>query len=120
MSAQKPDAISEDDWERHEARMDEVNDNHMGIQMAYLHLSALSLTTRRSHAIRHGRIFTAQQAKEFWSDHGNIMGCRCRVVPVMVDDDGKPVVPSIVERARKTYEKMLGRGYGWAMDGDDQ
>lgn len=70
-----------------------------------MHLSALSNTTRRSHAERHGQLFTGDQLRSFWSDEENIKGCKCFFVEVMLDEDGQPLVRSIVERAREMYIK---------------
>lgn len=89
-------------------------DDDLGEGYLYMHLSALSPTTRKSHAERHGKLFTAQQVREFWADPTNVDGCRCSVTPVMVDDDGNPLVPSIINRTRAAYEKIRDRGYGWS------
>lgn len=40
--------------------------------------------------------------------------CRCSQSEVMVDADGKPLVPSIIERANKTKEVMKERDYDWS------
>lgn len=55
----------------HEKRMERleaaiVGARTHGLQVKYMHLSALSPTTRKSHAERHGQLFTAQEAKDFW------------------------------------------------------
>ncbi|MEQ4618462.1 MAG: hypothetical protein ABN482_10475 [Corticimicrobacter sp.] len=89
-------------------------DDDLGEGYLYMHLSALSPTTRKSHAERHGKLFTAQEVREFWSDPTNVDGCKCTVTAMMVDDDGKPLVPSIVKQARDAYEKMRTRGYDWS------
>lgn len=85
-----------------------------GTSQVFMQMSALSPATRKSHADRHGKFFTAQQLREFWSDPANAEGCKCTVVSILLGDDGKPLVPSIVERARRNYEVMAAKGYEWS------
>lgn len=106
--------MQESDQERHEDRMREIEEDDLGEEYRYLHLSALSPTTRKSHAKRHGRLFTAAEVKKFWSDPRNVEGCKCTVVPIMVDEKGKPIVKAIVDRAKETLKKMSDRGYDWS------
>ncbi|MCR3798319.1 hypothetical protein NAG22_17730, partial [Pseudomonas aeruginosa] len=43
--------------------------------------------------------------------------CKCSQVEVLVDDEGNPVVPAIVERARRNYQVMKAKGRGpWAKE----
>lgn len=104
----------ESDQERHDDRMREIDEDDLGDEYRYLHLSALSPTTRKSHAARHGKLFTSQAVKEFWSDPANIDGCKFTIVPIMVDEEGEPIVTSIIDRALEAYKKMALRGYDWS------
>lgn len=99
--------------ERHAARMQKLDDSEAsaeqyGLNCLYMHLSALSPSTRKSHADRHGKLYTAAEMREFWSDPANVEGCQCGVVVVRVDAEGKPTVPLIVERAKEAYVKWQG------------
>lgn len=84
------------------ARWDEADDAEAiyGVKTKELHLSALSPTTRQTHAARHGKLFTREQVRDWWSRDGNSVNCKCTTTSVMVDDDGKPLVPSIIDRAK--------------------
>ncbi|KAA0910676.1 phage minor head protein [Pusillimonas sp. ANT_WB101] len=101
-----------------QARWDESEDaqDAFGLVMKEMHLSALSSTTRVSHAARHAKLFTVDEVREWYSQDGNLFNCKCSQVSVMVDDNGKPIVPAIVERAKQAKQKMEERGYGWAKD----
>ena len=98
------------------AKWDEASDAEQdyGLQTKELHLSALSPTTRASHAARHGKLFTRDQVQDWWSQNGNSVNCKCTTVSVMVDDDGQPVVPSIIQRAKQAKTNMEKRGYAWS------
>lgn len=85
-----------------------------GSDCLYMHMSALSPATRKSHADRHGRLYTAAQVREFWADPANVDGCKCTLVPVLIGEDGKPLVPAIVKRARRNYQVMAAEGPQWA------
>lgn len=47
--------------------------------------SALSSTTRASHADRHGGIFTAEEMANWWATDGNGINCLCSVMDVLVN-----------------------------------
>lgn len=85
-----------------------------GVTQLYMQLSALSPTTRKTHADRHGKLFTAQALREFWADAANVEGCKCSIAAVLVDERGAPLVPTIIERASQTYDVMAARGYEWS------
>lgn len=100
------------------ARWDETQDaeDAFGLVTKEMHLSALSPTTRTSHAARHGKFFTVDECRDWWAEGANSINCKCATTSVMVDKDGKPLVPSIVDRAMKAKENMEARGYAWAED----
>lgn len=84
------------------SRLDEAEDarDRLGIRTMVMHLSALLETTRPDHADRHGNLYTPQEAREWWADGGNSVNCRCSSVEVLVDEDGSPTTPGVVERVR--------------------
>lgn len=73
----------------------------LGLNIRMMQLSALSPTTRMTHARRHGKLFTFEQAKGWMATSPNMINCKCTFVEVMVDDKGKPIVGGIVERAEQ-------------------
>lgn len=92
---------------------DEAAENY-GLRTMELHLSALSPTTRATHAARHGKLFTREQVRDWYAVDGNSINCRCAQTSVMVDENGKPLVPSIVDRAKQTKKVMEKRDYAWS------
>lgn len=96
------------------ARLDEADDaaDTYGTQAMQMHMSALSPTTRPTHASRHAKLFTTDQQREWWAKDGNSVNCKCSTVSVLVDDKGNPLVPAIVDRARKNYQVMKAKGKG--------
>lgn len=92
------------------ARWDEYEDAQQayGLNMKLMHISALSPTTRRTHAARHGNLYTVEQSRDWFAQGSTSINCKCSTVEVMVDNDGKPLVPTIEERAhamRKKFEE---------------
>lgn len=83
-------------------RLDESRDaqERLGIRTGQLWFSALSPTTRDSHAERHGRVYTVDEVLEFYSEDGNAINCLCSVRDVLLDDDGNPVSEALVRRER--------------------
>lgn len=60
-----------------QARMDETlsAQESLGIQTKEMHLSALSPTTRPTHAARHSKLFSIQEQKEWWARDANSINC---------------------------------------------
>jgi len=86
-----------------QGRIDEDRDANeiSGVRTRLLWLSALSPTTRASHAARHGNLYSAQECKEFWNTGANQINCKCATVSVAVDDEGNPLTPGVIERVRR-------------------
>ncbi|MDF3842743.1 phage minor head protein [Pseudomonas citronellolis] len=101
------------------ARMDETDDaqERYGIRTMEMHISALSPTTRRTHAARHATLHTTEEQRDWWAEDANSINCKCSTVSVMVDDNGKPLVPAIVESAKRNKQVMEAKGRGpWAKE----
>lgn len=59
------------------ARMDEAEaaTEELNLRTMQMHISALSPTTRLSHAQRHGKLYTIEQQREWWSRSPNSINC---------------------------------------------
>ena len=90
------------------AGWDEARDarDQLGIRYKLLHLSALSPTTRETHAERHGNLYTDDEVREWYAEAANAINCKCAQRTLMVDKDGNPLVPSTVERAKQMYVRF--------------
>lgn len=88
------------------AKLDESDDAQarFGIHMREMHLSALSPTTRATHAERHGNLYTTAQVREWQSRDGNSINCKCSSTSVLTDEKGKPLVSSVQQRAREIFK----------------
>lgn len=101
------------------ARWDEHDDavETLGLDFKLMHYSALSPTTRKGHADRHAKLYTSEEVREWYSRDGNAINCKCNQISVLVNEDGEPTVPRIVERAKATQRKIRARGEGpWAQE----
>ena len=84
------------------ARMDEAQDSmqRFGFNIRMLHLSAMTRTTRRTHAMRNGEIHTIEEVNDWNSRDGNAVNCLCSITEVLVDDEGKPLTTIAIDRVR--------------------
>jgi SPP1 gp7 family putative phage head morphogenesis protein len=91
------------------ARLDESDQlsAEVGIRTKILWLSALSPTTRSSHAARHANLYESQEVREFYSRDGNAINCRCGLTNVVVDSEGKPIVDRAIPRAKAVKAKYM-------------
>ncbi|HHR6139783.1 TPA: phage minor head protein [Providencia alcalifaciens] len=98
------------------ARLDEADEakDMLGLETREIHISALSPTTRRHHAGRHGNTYTTDQQREWWSRDANSIHCKCSTVTILVDKDGKPYNKTLINKLKEEKEAMKERGYQWA------
>lgn len=99
------------------ARWDESDEGaeRYGLRGKQMHLSALSPTTRATHAARHGLLYTTAEVRDWYSQDGNPINCKCSQVFTLVDENGKPLVPVIQQRALETKRVMRKKHNGpWA------
>lgn len=85
------------------SRVDEGEDAaaNLGLNIRMMQLSALSPTTRISHARRHAKLYTFEQVRVWLATSPNSINCKCTFVEVLVNADGTPFTPQIIERAKK-------------------
>lgn len=88
------------------ARWDEATEAReaLGLRIMLLHYSALSPTTRQSHAIRHAHLYTVEAVREWYSTGANAINCKCSQVETLVDEKGNPLNPKVIELSRKEFE----------------
>lgn len=91
------------------ARLDETQDasQRLKINVRVLHISALSPTTRVTHAARSGNLYTVEEERDWYAEDGNAINCKCSQSEAIVDDAGKPLSPGLIarlDRAREAWQ----------------
>lgn len=71
----------------------------LGIEIKYLWTSALIPTTRPWHASRHGRLYTSEEIRTFYSKGGERYNCLCAATSVLIEDG----VPQLTQKLKATY-----------------
>lgn len=94
-------------WDEH----DEARQRY-GLRSLLMHYSALSPTTRITHAQRHGRLYTSDQVRDWYAEDGNSINCKCSQLSVLVDENGEPLNPAVVQAAKRTEQVMRAKGRG--------
>ena len=87
------------------SRLDEDADanRRLGIRTKLLWYSALSPTSRQSHMAKHGTLLTNEEVREFYSQGGEQINCKCSQASVAVNEDGEPLNPKFIEEVRSAY-----------------
>lgn len=82
------------------ARWDENEhaEDRLGIRFMELHLSALKPTTRASHAERHGKLYTTEEVRKWYSEGANAINCYCSQTAVAVDESGAIISEALAKR----------------------
>ena len=91
----------------------EANDLY-GLKTLLVHISALSPTTRHTHAVRHAHLYTNEEVRDWYSKDANSINCKCTQQSVLVDEEGKPIYPDTITKLKQEYKTMQARGYAWA------
>lgn len=85
------------------AEADHARDN-MGIRSGILHSSAFLRTTRPTHAARHGKVYSTDEARAWYSRDGNRYRCHCGQTECLLDDNGAPI---LTQGAKDSMRKEL-------------
>jgi len=98
--------------ESHQEKMRTLDDDEadclrLGISHRFMHISALSPSTRISHAERHGRLFTADEIRQWMVEGDNAISCQCTFTLVLVDENGSPRMTSLLVRAAVARQKFF-------------
>jgi len=82
------------------------------LKMKMLWVSALMATTRKSHAERHGQLYTTKEVQDFYSVQGNSINCRCATVPSVVNEKGEALAKNLIAKMQKQEEAWIAAGGG--------
>lgn len=85
------------------AESDHARDN-MGIRVGILHTSAFLPTTRPTHAARHGKVYSTEEARAWYGRDGNRYRCHCGQTECLLDDKGAPI---LTQGAKDSMRKEL-------------
>ncbi|MBT1266423.1 hypothetical protein [Pseudomonas sp. VS38] len=88
---------------------DEADCQRLQIPHRFMQMSALSPSTRDSHAARSGELFTADEVREWLAKDDNSVGCKCSFVLVLVDDAGNPRSPDLVQKLISAKDNFFAR-----------
>jgi len=96
------------------ARWDEDQDanERLGIKTGLLWISAFAPNTRPSHAALNGEVVTQDFVRDFYSRDANGINCMCSQTSVLLDGDGNPVSPDVIERVKSAAPATDGVGIG--------
>lgn len=75
--------------------------DRLGLNTGLLWLSALKPTTRTWHASRHGKVYTTEEVRDFYSENGNRYNCYCSQIPVLLNDDGSIFNEGLADKLAK-------------------
>lgn len=96
------------------AESDELNKNlaEDDYSIRQMHVSALTDTTRTSHAERHGTIHTSIEQRKWWDSGSQRLNCYCSVIDVLINlKTGESPQQPLIDRTRKRgkeYFKIHG------------
>lgn len=92
-----------------DARMNavEIAADQSGLRAGVLHISALTPTTRDTHAARHGLAYTTAQQMEWWNTGSNRINCLCTTRSVLIDNNGKVVQKEEQEDIREEGKQFF-------------
>jgi len=81
-----------------------------GLDIRLLWSSALKATTRQNHGVRHGKVYTVDDVRAFYSRDGNKYNCYCAQTEALVDEEGKLMASDTLKqgmaRQRDTWDKQ--------------
>lgn len=91
------------------ARWDEADaaEQAYNVRIMMLHMSALKPTTREGHALRHGRLYSVDDVREWYSQGATSINCFCVQIEVTVDESGNPTSPAMQRRMKVMHDQSV-------------
>lgn len=110
MSKAKTIAQTEQVGALREAQWNETEwtQERLGLKTAILWISALKPTTRPTHAARHGKTFSTEDVRDFYSRNGNRFNCYCGNIPCLLNDDGSLYNKGLTDKLVKERKSWKG------------
>lgn len=71
-----------------------------GLRSGVIHISALTPTTRNTHAARHGNAYTTVDQRQWWDSGANRIYCKCDVISVLIDSSGNVIQTETQEKIK--------------------
>ena len=92
------------------ARREEAEqaEQEFGLRSLMLHISAMSPTTRKTHAMRNGTLHTREEQADWYAEDANAINCKCSEIETLVGPDNKPLAPGIVDKAQSRPVQYAG------------
>lgn len=77
----------------------------LGLRIGLLWTSALMMTTRETHARRHGRVYTSTECRDFYGRDGNRYSCHCGQTECLIDDKDRPILSDRLKSSMRSELK---------------
>lgn len=92
-----------------DARIEQTEDarDRLGLEVKVMHVSALTPTTRATHAARHGKLYTPEDQQEWWNSGSNRINCLCSTVEILFLN-GKPLQQDLIKKQRERGKQFFG------------
>lgn len=81
-------------------RANDIAATETGLRSGVIHISALTPTTRNTHAARHGNAYTTVDQLQWWDSGSNRINCKCSTISVLIDSKGKVVQTETQEKIK--------------------
>ena len=81
-------------------RANDIAASETGLRAGVIHISALTPTTRNTHAARHGNAYTTVDQLQWWDSGSNRINCKCSTISVLIDSKGKVVQTETQEKIK--------------------
>jgi hypothetical protein len=75
--------------------------NEFGFRILMMHLSAMSPTTRRTHAERNATLHTIEDQQDWYAQDANSINCKCSEIETLVDENGEPLSTGAIDKAKQ-------------------
>ncbi len=74
-----------------------------------IHISALTPTTRATHAARHGNAYTTNQQTTWWNEGANRINCKCSVKSILVDKRTGKIIDTAFQEEIKAERSFFDK-----------
>lgn len=89
--------------------MTDIASDQLDLNIGNIHISALTATTRQTHAARHGLAYSTSDQLKWWNTTPNRINCLCSTQKMVLDENNEVINKELQDEIRQDGKDFFGK-----------